>query len=110
MSLDSDEIFNQITQKAAHIAGNAWNEMRQAATVEFEGLARRIVMLVEGFLNDEITKSMAQGHLANMRYHVIATIAMLTMMTQGAVERIVNGALTVVRDAINKAAGFALIA
>lgn len=110
MSLDAGEISKQISQKAAHIAGNAWNEMRQAATVEFEGLARRIVMLVEGYRNDEITKNMAQGHLANMRYHVVATIAMLTMMTQGTVEKIVNGALTVVRDAINKAAGFALLA
>lgn len=94
---------------AAQIASNQWQDISNAALVEFRALAQRLVLIVQLHARGEITVAMARRHLRTARFHVIATIAMLTVMVEATAERVVNAALTAVRDVINTAAGFALI-
>jgi hypothetical protein len=110
MSLDVAGLVDQMTAQAAATAGASWSAIQQAATTELQGLAQRLVLLTQGYQNGEVTKDMVQSHLKTMRYHVIATIAMLTVMVEATIEKIINSALTAVRDAINQAIGFKLIA
>lgn len=109
MSLDLEAISQSMLSEAAGTAKEAWVNIRQAATVEIQGLAQRLVSLTSAFLAGEITQTMAKRHLRQARLHVVATIAMLTSMVEAAVEKIINAALTVIRDVVNTAIGFKLI-
>ena len=109
MALNANKVAEQILSGAVQTAGTAWSKISASATIELRGLAQRIVLIVKGLSDGEISKTMAQRHLQTARFHVVATLAMLTTLVEATVEKIVNGALAVVRDIINKAAGFALI-
>ena len=109
MALDVGDIGSKIVTQAAQIAGSSWKSMATAATVELRGLAQRIALIIEAFANGELSQARAKQHLKTARFHVVATIAMLTVMTEAAIEKIVKGALAIVKDSVNKAAGFALL-
>lgn len=109
MALDVGKIGSQIVAQAANIAGTDWKAIAAAATVELKGLAQRIGLIIEAHASGEISQVRAKKHLRTARFHVIATIAMLTVMVEATVEKIVNGALKIVKDAVNQAAGFALL-
>ena len=109
MALDVEALGTSMLTEAAKIAKGEWAGIRQAATIEIQGLAQRLVAITNAFLAREITKDMAVRHLRAARFHVIATIAMLTSMLEAAAEKIINGVLTVVRDTVNSAIGFKLI-
>ena len=110
MPLNVSELTSSMIAEASAVAGTGWKEVKQAAIVEFQGLAERLVAITRAYVEQEMTKAMVKRHLSTMRYHVIATIAMLTVLVEATVEKMVNKALTIVRDAINQAIGFALIA
>ncbi|TRC92046.1 hypothetical protein FJV76_24220 [Mesorhizobium sp. WSM4303] len=109
MALDFEDMGSRIISQATQIAGGSWKAMATAATVEFRGLAQRIALIVEAYANGELSQVRAKAHLKNARFHVIATLAMLTVMTEAALEKIVKGALAIVKESVNKAAGFALL-
>ena len=109
MSLDLEALSQSMLSEASGIAKDAWTNIRQAATVEIRGLAQRLVSLTNAFLLGEITRTMAKRHLRQARLHVIATIAMLTSMVEAAVEKIINAALTAIRNVVNTAIGFTLV-
>jgi hypothetical protein len=109
MALDVNDIGTKIVAQASKIAANRWKDISGTATVELQGLAQRLVLIAVGVATGQLSRDSAARHFATARFHVIAVIAALTVMLEAAVEQIVNGALTVVRDAINTAAGFALI-
>ncbi|RWE00470.1 hypothetical protein [Mesorhizobium sp.] len=109
MALDVGVIGSQIVAQAAQVAGDGWKAMATAATVELRGLAQRIVLIVEAYADGELSQARAKQHLRTARFHVIATIAMMTVMTDAVIEKIVNGALAIVKDSVNNAAGFALL-
>jgi hypothetical protein len=109
MALNAQDIGGKIITQASAIAADRWKDIADAATIELKGLAQRLVLIVEGVGTGQLSRDSAIRHFAAAKFHVIAVVAMLTVMIEAAIERIVNGALTVVRDAINAAAGFALI-
>ena len=110
MALNFDQLGASMLAEAARVAKDQWAVIRQAATIEIQGLAQRLVSITNAFLAQEITQTMAQRHLRTARNHVVAVIAMLTSMVEAAAEKIINATLTVVRDAVNTAIGFTLIA
>lgn len=109
MALDVQAVGSQIVARAAQIAGKDWEGIATAATIELRGLAQRIALIIEAYGNGELSTDGATRHLRAARSHVIATLAMLTMMTEAMAEQIVNGALAIVKEAINSAAGFSLL-
>ncbi len=108
-SLNVQALGQSMITQAATIGKDQWDIIREAATIELQGLAQRLVAITNAFLGGQITKSMAKRHLRTARSQVIATIAMLTSMVEAAAEKIINAVLTVVRDAVNTAIGFTLI-
>lgn len=109
MPLNVNQLASTMLSGAATTAGNAWSQIQSAAVVEIRGLAQRLAAIAAAFVSGQITKDMARRHLRTARFHVIATIAMLTSVVEAAVERIINAALTAVRDAVNTAIGFTLV-
>jgi hypothetical protein len=110
MPLNASDLGSKMIAEASAVAGAGWKDIKQAAMVEFQGLAQRLVTLTRAYIDKEMTQSMVKRHLRTMRYHVVATIAMLTVLLEATIEKMVNKALTVIRDAVNETIGFALIA
>jgi hypothetical protein len=110
MSLNGAQIGKKIVAQAAKIAGSEWGNIEQTARVELQGLAQRLVLIVEACASGEMTRQMAKRHFRTAKFHVVAIMAMLTMLVEAAIEKIVNGALAVIRTVVNDAIGFVLIA
>jgi hypothetical protein len=95
--------------EARKAAGDGWQAIVGAATIELRGLAQRLVLIVEGAATGQLSRDSAARHFAAARFHVIATIAMLTVMIEATVERVINAALAAIKQAVNTAIGFPLI-
>lgn len=109
MALDPQKLAQDMLAGAAATAQGAWTQIQQSATIELQSLAHTLALIVEGTLAGDLSQDMAARHFQTARFHVIATIAMLTELVQAAVEKIVNGALAAIKSAVNSAAGFALL-
>ena len=109
MALEVPALGTAMIAEAARVAKGGWQKIKEAATIELRGLAQRIALIVDSFRSGNITQSIAKRHLRTARFHVAATIAMLTSMLEAAAEKVVNAAIAVVRDAVNSAIGFALV-
>ena len=110
MALDPNQIASDMIGRAGAIAGKTWQTIQSSVKIELTGLAHRLVLIVEAVATGELTAAEAQSHFATMKFHVIATIAMATVVTEAAISQIVNAAIGAVKTAVNSAAGFSLIA
>lgn len=108
--LNADELFATIMQGARQAAGEFWEETRDFAMNGCWSLASQLTLLGQGYLAHEFTKAEVQRYLETIRLQFIGMLAATIMKVEGLAERMVNGALTAVRDAINTALGFKLIA
>lgn len=107
--LDTQDLFRHMLDGARAEAAGAWQEVKGLLRVELRALARNI---------KDLGKAVAQGHVAEqsavlvMRIHknnLVALAATLTTIVHATAERIVNAALALVRDTVNRALGFALL-
>ena len=108
--LNADELFATIMQGARQAAGDFWDKTRDFSMNACWSLASQLALLGQGYLAHEFTKQEVNSYLETMRLQLIGMLAATIMKVEGLAERMLNGALTAVRDAINTALGFKLIA
>ncbi len=90
-------------------ATQAWPVIKDFATIELKLLAQSLIEIQSLAASGRISRGEAKSL---MRQHKNATIAVLSGiegMTLLAAERAVNAAIAAIRQALNSAAGFAII-
>ncbi|MBB2701458.1 UNVERIFIED_ORG: hypothetical protein GGI66_006178 [Rhizobium esperanzae] len=107
--LDIGKVAKDMIAKAADIAKNGWKEIKEAVEVEFHGIAERIGLILKAYANKKFSKEQARSHMRVAKGGVITTLAMVTMMTEAVITKIVNSAFSIVRDAVNTVAKFTLL-
>lgn len=106
----ADEIFAGLMQGAREEAAELWEEAKEFSINTCWSLASQLALVGRAFVAGEFTKAELMKYLETIRLQFIATLAAAIMKVEGLAERMVNAALTAVRDAINSALGFKLIA
>jgi Asp-tRNA(Asn)/Glu-tRNA(Gln) amidotransferase B subunit len=107
--LETDVLVPRMISKASDIAGPLWEEIRTTATHEFKVLASRIREIGSAVRDGELSQTSARILLRMARRNLIATLAMLTIMIDAAVQKLVNGVLSDLKDHVNTAMGFSLL-
>ena len=108
--LHADEIFAALMQGAQQAAAEFWSQARESSINACWSLASQLSLLGQGYLAKEFTAAEVKSYLETIRLQFIGMLAATIMKVEGLAEKMVNGALTAVRDAINTALGFKLIA
>ena len=106
----ADEIFASLMRGAQQEAADLWETAKGFAINTCWSLASQLVLVGQAYIAKEFTKDEVKKYLETIRLQFIATLAATIMKIEGLAERIINSALTAVRDAINGALGFKLIA
>jgi hypothetical protein len=108
-NLNIGQLFNSILTAGRNAAGAGWTKIVSVATHEFQVIAHRIVQIGQALASGQSTKADAKDLMKLARNHVVATIATLTTLVLGTVQKIVNAALSAVSAAVNTAVGFTLL-
>lgn len=109
MALNAAQLVSQMAAAAKAQVGPRWNTIKTGVTIEFNGLARRLVLITRAFLAGDMTKEMVKEHLQLALTHVVSTLAMVASMAQAAAQAMVNAALGAIKSAVNTAVGFVLL-
>ena len=109
MALSVGNIAGDMLTAAASKAGGEWDNIKNVAKVQLRNHAHNLVEIAKSTANGSLDATTAKQLTAMAKNNAIAMVAMLTQMVLGAVQRIVNAALAVVKSAINTAAGIALL-
>ena len=108
-ALSVSNLFPPMFAAAKDIAGSGWDEIRATVKIEFKAVAKRIKEIGKALANGEINQSTASMLMKMVRNNVIGAIALVTNQVLITAEKIVNGALKVIRDVVNTAVGFAIL-
>ncbi|MDU9002992.1 hypothetical protein [Sedimentitalea todarodis] len=108
-ALSTDILVPRMVSKATDIAGPHWDNIKTTATHEFKVLASRIREIGSAVKEGELSMTSARILLRMARRNLIATVAMLTVMVDAAVQKLVNGVMSELKSHINTAIGFTLV-
>jgi hypothetical protein len=108
-ALEVDRLLTSMLGAASKEAGAQWKDIRAIATIEFKTYAQRVREVVETYLGKKLKKETALMLMAMARNHLIATIAMLTVKTYAALQKIIDAATKAISQAVNARIGFGLI-
>jgi len=110
MALDVDQIFTDMLAAGAASFGASWKKAETFATHEFEIIALRLVQIAKAAAALEFDQETARLLVAMQINNSASLIASMTTLILKAVQDAINAAIAVVRQAINNAAGFVLLA
>ncbi|MGV8831524.1 MAG: hypothetical protein ACOH2N_06070 [Devosia sp.] len=108
--LNADELFATIIEGARKAAGDYWAETRDFSVNACWSIASQLALLGQGYTSGEFSQQEVKSYVETLRLQFIGLLAATIMKVEGLAERLVNGALTAARDALNTALGFKLIA
>lgn len=108
-SLKPNILVPQLIDIARTTAGPLWDDIRSKTTHEFRILAHRIREIGSAIASGELSIPVARILFKMAKRNLVATIAMLTIMVEAAVQKLVNTVLKELKDYINGAIGFSLI-
>ncbi|MCZ4347883.1 hypothetical protein [Devosia neptuniae] len=106
----SEEFFADMIASARQAAGDFWADVRASTISACRSMAEQLALIAKGFALGEFTEQDVKADIEAVRKQLIASLAATIMKIEGLAARIINSALTAVRDAINNALGFELIA
>ncbi|MEQ8267615.1 MAG: hypothetical protein RH982_10495 [Parvibaculum sp.] len=111
MALNVNAVLKDMMTAAATSFGSDWDEVKNVAEIEFKTILTRISNIGKAVLdpNNSITQAKAKYLVAAQIDLAAQAIVAFTAMTIIAVQKAINSALKVVRNAVNTAIGLVLI-
>ena len=107
MSLNIDNLANQMIEAGKGLGGDIWGKMSTYAIPELRKIAIQI-----GAIAEHITEMPPEAAKALFDMQIngaVAVIAAMTELTMLAIQNAINAILSAVRDFVNGAIGIALI-
>lgn len=117
MILNLADIARRAVDAAAHVAGQEWPKIQSATVYELRICCQRLADLAKGVAEwlispdreGAISPETATMLISMARNNFIMNVAMTTTATVVLAQRMLDAALGVIRDAVNTAAGLALL-
>ena len=109
MSLDAKQIGKDMIAAAAEVFDKKWPEIKEYAEDELKDFARVLGRIsaryAAGKISEENARAMVSAQIRSMEIVLLAAEGLGILMVEAAI----NSAIDVVRTAVNKAIGFALL-
>lgn len=109
MSLDADAIVKQMLEAAQGVVTDKWPATRSYFETESKAFAARLATIVQLRAAGAISEERAKQHVAFQKNSWETVLLTVEGLNQLLVEQALNAAIKVIRDAVNKAIGFALL-
>jgi predicted HTH domain antitoxin len=109
MGLNASKLSKNILSAFKEELQDRWPDVKEYGKAEANKLAQTLVMIEALSAAGKINEEQAGLHLEIQKNAVRTVFLTLEGLGMLAVEAAINAALAVVRDAVNKAMGFALI-
>lgn len=104
MTIDVDQLLSDMVDAAEGVAGQAWPQIRDFASVELQSLAEMLVKIETLNVPEDEAQLLMKLHSRTTEI-VLASIESMTLI---AAEAIVNAVINVLQGAANTALGFDL--
>lgn len=107
--INTGDIIEKMIKAAKGVLTDNWKEVKPYAKQEFKNLAENFGLIIKLKNEGEITKEQARLYIDIHKNTV--KIVLLTIKGLGiiAVEKAINAAISIVKDSINSAIGFAVL-
>jgi Asp-tRNA(Asn)/Glu-tRNA(Gln) amidotransferase B subunit len=109
MSFDVDKIAQNMISAAKGVVDEKWPATREYFESESKMYAQRLASVAKMYANGIISEKRAKEHIALQNEAWETTLLAINGLSQILVEEALNAAIKVIRDAVNKAIGFALL-
>ena len=109
MSVNVDQLLQQMLAAGAQAFGAGWKEVQKFATLEFKTLAQRIADIGDGLARGDFDLATAKLLTAMQVNTATAAIAGATTLVMLAVEAAINAVIGAIKEAVNAAVGAALL-
>lgn len=110
MSLDIEDLGKKLLSALQGSLREVWAKAQAFAKPEAQKIAQTIVSIEASYLAGEITEEQARLLLEMQKNASRAVILAVQVIGLVAAEKAINDALSAVKDLVNKAVGFVLIA
>jgi len=109
MSLDVDVIAKDMIAAAKGVVDQKWPATREYFESESKMYAQRLASVAKMYADGIISEKRAKEHIALQNEAWETTLLAVNGLSQILIEQALNAAIKVIRDAVNKAIGFALL-
>ncbi len=109
MSIVAADVVKEMLGAAAGELSGAWDEVEDYARSEFKKFAETLELIERQLVQGKMTPERARLHVDFQKQSMKAVLLTIEGLGILAVERAINAALGVVRDAVNTALGAAVI-
>ena len=109
MSLDIELIGNQMIEAAKGVVSDKWPATKRYFESESKAYAARLATIVQLRKDGLISEERAKQHVVFQTNAWETVLLSVDGLNQLIVEEALNAAIKVIRDAVNKAIGFALL-
>ena len=110
MAVDSSSLVPKMLSAAAGVIGPKWSEAQDYAKSEFLKISQSILFIEEQLALDKMTREQAQLHLDLQKNASRAVLLTLEGLGILGAEAAINAALGAIKDVVNGALKFTLIA
>lgn len=109
MSLDIDVIAKDMITAAKGVVDEKWPATREFFESESKMYAQRLASVAKMYADGIISEKRAKEHIALQNEAWETTLLAVNGLSQILIEQALNAAIKVIRDAVNKTIGFALL-
>lgn len=109
MSLDIDVIAKDMITAAKGVVDQKWPATREYFESESKMYAQRLASVAKMYADGIISEKRAKEHIALQNEAWETTLLAVNGLSQILIEQALNAAIKVIRDAVNKSIGFALL-
>lgn len=109
MSSFYTDIRGKILNELRKESSNSFSSIKESTITDFEEVAQDAARIIELYTTGNASKEFLKDQFNVLRVRIIAILATIEILSQSALERVLNGVLTVIRDTINTKIGFQLI-
>jgi hypothetical protein len=110
MSLNIESIGKQMINAAKSVVGDKWPMTKNYFEAESKAYASRLSTIVELHVNGLISEERAKQHVAFQSNSWETVLLAVEGLNQLMVEEALNAAIKIIRDSVNEAIGFVLLA
>mgnify|MGYP000255315524 CR=1 FL=1 len=109
MSLDINVLAKDILTAAKGVFNDKWPGVQNYVESEAQMYAQRLASVAKLYADGHITEERARKHLAMQKEAWETTLISVTGLSQLMIEAALNAAINVIRGAVNRTIGFALL-
>lgn len=107
--MNAKSVATAILKAAASIGSETWSKIQQSAPIFIRGYAQALADIAAGVSHGDFTEDEARMYEQNARLLLVMGIANTNHILLVEAQKLIDEALNIVREAVNKSVGIVLV-